>query len=68
MLNELISYLNKNNRLTEHQSGNKAIHSCCCDQVGDVDISLESFMTSPLFRVLRSRQGDTRRTNGPFSS
>ena len=27
-LNQLTSYMNKNNRLTEHQSGNKAMHSC----------------------------------------
>ena len=27
-LNQLSSYMNKNNRLTEHQSGNKAMHSC----------------------------------------
>ena len=41
-LNQLSSYMNKNNRLTEHQSGNKAMHSCETLNVFMTDKALEA--------------------------
>ena len=41
-LNQLISYMNKNNRLTEHRSGNKAMHSCETFNVLMTDKTLEA--------------------------
>ena len=41
-LNQLTSYMNKNNRLTEHQSGNKAMHSCETLKVFMTDKALEA--------------------------
>ena len=42
VLNQLTSYMNKNNRLTEHQSGNKAMHSCETVNAFITDIALEA--------------------------
>ena len=42
VLNQLTSYMNKNNRLTEHQSGNKAIHSFETVNVFITDKALEA--------------------------
>ena len=41
-LNQLISYMNKNNRLTENQSGNKEMHSCETLNVLMTDKTLEA--------------------------
>ena len=41
-LNQLTSYMNKDNRLTEHQSGNKAMHSCETLNVLMTDKALEA--------------------------
>ena len=41
-LNQLTYYLNKNNRLTEHQSGNRAMHSCETLSVFITDKALEA--------------------------
>ena len=41
-LNQLTSYMYKNNRLTEHQSGNKAMHSCETLNVFMTDKALEA--------------------------
>ena len=41
-LNQLTSYMNKNNRLTEHPSGNKAKHSCETLNVFLTDKALEA--------------------------
>lgn len=46
-LNQLTSYMNKNNRLTEHQSGNKAMHSC---------ETLNVFMTDKVLEAMDSKQ------------
>ena len=47
-LNQLTSYLNKNNRLTEHQSGNKAMHSCETLNVFMTDKALEAMDSKKL--------------------
>ena len=41
-LNQLTYYLNKNNHLTEHQSGNRAMHSCEILNVFITDKALEA--------------------------
>ena len=41
-LNQLTYYLNKNNRLTEHQSGNRVMHSCATLNMFITDKVLEA--------------------------
>ena len=49
-LNQLICYMNKNNRLTEHQSGNKAMHSC---------ETLNMFMTDKALEAMDLKKTDS---------
>ena len=53
-LNQLSSYMNKNNRLTEHWSGNKAMHSCEHEtlNVFMTDKALESMDSKKLMRMV----------------
>ena len=51
-LNQLTSYMNKNNRLTEHQSGNKAMHSCETLNVFMTDKALEAMDSKKLMLMV----------------
>ena len=51
-LNQLSSYMNKNNRLTEHQSGNKAMHSCETLNVFMTDKALEAMDSKKLMLMV----------------
>ena len=51
-LNQLSSYMNKNNRLTEHQSGNKAMHSRETLNVFMTDKALEAMDSKKLMLMV----------------
>ena len=51
-LNQLTSYMNKNNRLTEYQSGNKAMHSCETLNVFMTDKALEAMDSKKLMLMV----------------
>lgn len=51
-LNQLTSYMKKNNRLTEHQSGNKVMHSCETLNVFMTDKALEAMDSKKLMLMV----------------
>ena len=51
-LNQLTSYMNKDKRLTEHQSGTKAMHSCEILNVLKTDRALEAMDSKKLMPMV----------------